>query len=63
MSRFSKILSVALASFAMAACSQTAKVDGTFDGAPSSDVVVKLLDMNKFLVLDTLKTDAKGHFS
>ena len=63
MSRFSKILSVALVSFAMAACSQTAKVDGTFDSAPSSDVVVKLLDINKFLVLDTVKTDAKGHFS
>ena len=54
---------VALASFAMAACSQKAKLEGTFDGAPSSDIVVKLLDVNKFQTLDTIKTDLKGHFS
>ena len=53
----------ALASFAVAACSQKAKVEGTFDGAPSSDIVVKLLDVNKFQTLDTIKTDLKGHFS
>lgn len=35
----------------------------TLDSAPSSEVVVKLLNINQYEVLDTLKTDASGKFS
>ena len=45
-----------------AACTNGAKVEGDLEGAPSSDVVVKLLNINRYEVLDTVKTDADGHF-
>ena len=46
-----------------AACSRNeAKIEGTLAGAPEKDVVVKLLNMNTYTTLDTLKTDASGHF-
>lgn len=47
-----------------AACSRNeAKIEGTLAGAPGKDVVVKLLNMNSYTTLDTLTTDAAGHFS
>ncbi len=41
----------------------SAKIDGTLTGAAQKPVVVKLLDVNSYTVLDTVKTDASGHFS
>ena len=46
-----------------AACSNGAKVEGVLEGAASSDVVVKLLNINRYEILDTVKTDASGHFA
>ena len=47
-----------------ASCSRNvAKIEGTLAGAPQKDVVVKLLNMNTYTTLDTLKTDASGRFS
>lgn len=46
-----------------ASCGGSVKIDGTVKDAPSSEIVVKLLDVNKFNVLDTVSTDAGGHFS
>ena len=46
----------------VAACADTAKVEGVLAGAPSSDVVVKLLNINRYETLDTVKTDAAGKF-
>lgn len=46
-----------------AACGNGAKIDGTVACAPSSELVVKLLDANRYSVLDTVKTDASGKFS
>lgn len=46
-----------------AACSNGAKVEGTLEGAASADIVVKLLDINRYEILDTVKTDASGCFS
>ena len=63
MSRFSRILAVAAAAVFAAACSDGAKVEGVLEGAPSSDVVVKLLNINRYEILDTVKTDASGHFA
>ena len=45
-----------------AACTNIAKIEGVID-APSSEVVVKLLDMNRYSVLDTVATDAEGRFA
>lgn len=63
MSRFSKFLYVSAAAAIAAACTPAARIDGVIESAPSSDVVVKLLEVNRYEVLDTVKTDASGHFS
>ena len=46
-----------------AACSSKAGIEGELKGAASSEVVVKLLNINQYQVLDTVKTDAAGKFS
>ncbi|MBQ2874487.1 MAG: AhpC/TSA family protein [Bacteroidales bacterium] len=63
MSRFSKFLYVAAAAAIAAACTPAARIDGVIGSAPSSEVIVKLLEVNRYEVLDTVKTDASGHFS
>lgn len=62
MKRF-KLLAAVLGVLALAACSQKTRIEGTLAGAPDSQVVVKLLDVNTYKVLDTLKTNASGAFS
>ncbi len=62
MSKFSKILFVAAMAFA-AACTPGAKISGTLESAPSSEVIVKLLNVNRYEVLDTVAVDAAGKFS
>ncbi len=42
---------------------QTARIDGTVAQAPESDIVVKLLNINKYEILDTVRTDTSGQFS
>ena len=63
MSRFSKIVFAAAVVLGLAACSHNAKVKGVVADAPSSEVIVKLLNINQYQVLDTVKTDASGKFS
>lgn len=63
MSRFSKFLVLAAAAAFMWACTPSAKIDGTLEEAPSSEVIVKLLNVNRYEVLDTVATDASGRFS
>ena len=63
MSRFSKIVICAAAMIAAVACSSKASIEGTLSDAPSSEVLVKLLNVNYYEVLDTVKTDAAGRFS
>ena len=46
-----------------AACGKNTQIEGTLHETPDSQVIVKLLDVNRFQVLDTVKTDAKGRFS
>lgn len=48
---------------ALASCGSKAVIDGTVADAPSSEVIVKLLDINRYEVLDTVKTDAAGRYS
>ncbi len=56
-------VSTAFAAVLMSSCCRTAKIEGTVADAPESEVIVKLLDVNRYKVLDTLKTDASGRFS
>ena len=44
----------------LAACSPKASIDCTISQAPGAAVEVRLLDMNTYKVLDTLKADASG---
>ena len=63
MSRFSKIIACAAALIAAVSCSNNAKIEGTLSDAPSSEVVVKLLNINHYEILDTVRTDAAGRFA
>ena len=44
-------------------CGRSAKIEATIADLSSSDVIVKLLDVNKFEVLDTVTTDEAGKLS
>jgi len=59
-SRFSKLLLSVAVALSLASCGRSARVDITVADAPSSEVIVKLLDINRFKVLDTLTLDESG---
>ena len=63
MKRSSKIIILLAAVMMAASCSTKAVIEGTVATAPSSEVIVKLLDVNKYVVLDTVATDASGKYS
>ena len=48
---------------ALVSCASNARIDATVSEAASSEVIVKLLNSNRYEVLDTVKTDAAGHFT
>ena len=45
---------------AVVSCAGKASVKCTLADAPESEVIVKLLNINQYEVLDTVKTDAAG---
>lgn len=61
-----KFKSLAIAALGLAlvavSCGKSVRVTGVVADAPQSDLVVKLLEMNRYKVLDTIKTDASGSF-
>ena len=70
MSRVSKFISVAAIAFAAVSCggskensAEKANIDGVLAGAPSSEVVLSVLELDQISVLDTLMTDEAGKFS
>lgn len=63
MSRFSKVLAFAAAVLIAAACGRTARIDAVISDAPSSDIVIKMLNVNTFDVLDTVALDQAGRLS
>ena len=63
MSRLVKFLAFGAAAILAVSCGRSAKIDAAVSGLSSSDVVVKLLNINKFEVLDTVTTDAAGKLS
>lgn len=52
-----------LVAVAVVSCGRTASVEGVLADAPGSEVVVKVLDVNRYEILDTLKVNQKGHYS
>ena len=63
MSRFSNALVALAAAAFLTACTTGARIEGVVGDAPSSEVIVKLLEVNRYEVLDTVSTDAAGNFS
>ena len=63
MKAFKICAAVLLAAAAAVSCSRQARIDCTVNAAPGSQVVVKLLDINTYKVLDTLRTDERGRVS
>lgn len=60
----SKTALLGLCALAAAACGRpSAHIEGTLAGASEKQVIVKLLNVNSYDVLDTLKTDKDGRFS
>lgn len=58
-----KYAALLTAAVLMASCGRTARIDGSVAGLSKGDsLVVKLLDVNVYKVLDTIPTDASGHF-
>ena len=57
------ILAAAAVLAAASSCSDNVRINGTLEGAPDSEVVVKQLSGSSFIVLDTVKTDASGAYS
>lgn len=60
--RGSKLVSVAFAAVLLSACSGT-RIDGVLKGASEADLVLKALDVNKYTVLDTVKTTKNCEYS
>lgn len=63
MRNFKAILLGAAALLAAVSCGKNTRISGSVHEAGEKQVIVKLLDVNRFQVLDTVKTDASGHFS
>lgn len=61
---FAKGLLLAAASILLvSACNDGAKISGTIEGAPDSEIVVNRLEINKLQAVDTIRTDANGKFA
>ena len=58
-----KILAAAAAALLLAACGPKTVIEGTLQDKGDAPVIVKLLDVNKYQVLDTVKVDASGAFT
>ena len=58
-----KTLAVLATASLLAACGPKTVIDGTLQDKADAPVIVKLLDVNKYQVLDTVKTDASGAFT
>ena len=62
MKNCNKLLALALAALSLASCADKAHIRGTLADAPDKQIVVKLLDINVYKDLDTVKTGANGAF-
>ena len=62
MKRTVKIIVLALAALALAACADKARIKGTLADVPDKQIVVKQLEINTYRDLDTIKTRSDGSF-
>lgn len=60
MSRFSRISAFVATVLLAASCGRTARINALISDASSSDIVVKMLNVNTFDVLDTVTLDQDG---
>ena len=60
MSRFSRISAFVAVVLLAASCGRTARINALISDASSSDIVVKMLNVNTFDVLDTVTLDQDG---
>ncbi len=60
MNKIIKSLVLIAGVIALASCSNSAKIKLTLTDAPEAEVVLKIQDINKYTVVDTLLTDANG---
>ena len=60
--RSCKLFAAAALVLLTAACAKNTAIVGNLHEGAEKEVIVKLLDVNRFQVLDTVKTDAKGEF-
>lgn len=58
-----RTLAAALAALLLVSCGQKTVIDGTLTGKSDTPVIIKLLDVSKYQVLDTVRTDVSGAFS
>lgn len=58
--RFSALAAICVA---LVSCSHQARIECTLTDAPEQDVIVKLLDVNSYKVLDTVRTNASGRMT
>ena len=58
-----KSLAVLAAALTLAACGPKTVIDGILKDKADAPVIVKLLDINRYQVLDTVRTNASGAFS
>jgi len=63
MSRFSRIALLAAFAAIAVSCARTAKIDAVISDAQSSEIIVRLLDINRFRTLDTLAVSGDGKVS
>lgn len=63
MRNFKTLSCAALAGLALVSCGKSAKISAVVADAPQSELIVKLLDVNKYKILDTVKTNAEGAFT
>lgn len=63
MKSFSRILAAAALLTAVFSCGKNTRIDGSLHEGEGREVIVKLLDVNRFQVLDTVKAGADGRFS
>ena len=63
MKSYRSLAAAAAALLALAACQKQTRIEGHLADAPEAEVIVKLLDVNRYQTLDTLKTDAAGAFT
>lgn len=61
--KINKSALILIAALSIAACSGNAGISGRIEGAAEKDIVLKQLEVNKFSVLDTVKTAGDGSFS